>query len=388
MKQEIILLMKFIPAPAYSGGAKRNLSWLKFLSKYYKVNLIGFFDKKYNNSKISDLKKYNINIYGFTFKRNIIKNSLKSIIFHKSLINLQYYDKNIKTLLNSMLQNNNISFIMCEELAMMNYCMNLNVPIYFDDHNIEYILMNRTANYNSLPLKLFLKREAKLIKKEELKSFKKAKKIFVVSDTDKQQINNKYSNKTIVVNNCYEILKKPILQDLQKNIVFVGNVSWKPNLHGVKHFIRNIFPKVLQKENDITLHIIGSNIPKQIKQITNPNIILHENASEIEKNKIIDESRICIVPVYFGSGTRIKILEYWSHYKPVISTTIGAEGLKESSGTYICDDDDQFANQIINLMNDKNRINKMGEENHKIFIENYCEEIVYEDTLYNAINTK
>ena len=88
MKQEIILLMKFIPAPAYSGGAKRNLSWLKFLSKYYKVNLIGFFDKKYNNSKISDLKKYNINIYGFTFKRNIIKNSLKSIIFHKSLINL------------------------------------------------------------------------------------------------------------------------------------------------------------------------------------------------------------------------------------------------------------------------------------------------------------
>lgn len=388
MKQEIILLMKFIPAPAYSGGAKRNLSWLKFLSKYYKVNLIGFFDKKYNNSKISDLKKYNINIYGFTFKRNIIKNSLKSIIFHKSLINLQYYDKNIKTLLNNMLQSNNISFIMCEELAMMNYCMNLNVPIYFDDHNIEYILMNRTANYNSLPLKLFLKREAKLIKKEELKSFKKAKKIFVVSDTDKQQINNKYSNKTIVVNNCYEILKKPILQDLQKNIVFVGNVSWKPNLHGVKHFIRNIFPKVLQKENDITLHIIGSNIPKQIKQITNPNIILHENASEIEKNKIIDESRICIVPVYFGSGTRIKILEYWSHYKPVISTTIGAEGLKESSGTYICDDDDQFANQIINLMNDKNRINKMGEENHKIFIENYCEEIVYEDTLYNAINTK
>lgn len=388
MKPEIILLMKFIPAPAYSGGAKRNLSWLKFLSKYYKVNLIGFFDKKYNDSKISDLKKYNINIYGFTFKRNIIKNSLKSLMFHKSLINLQYYDKNIKTLLNNMLQNNNISFIMCEELAMMNYCMNFNVPIYFDDHNIEYILMNRTANYNSLPLKLFLKREAKLIKKEELKSFKKAKKIFVVSDTDKQQINNKYNNKAIVVNNCYEILKKPTLQDLQKNIVFVGNVSWKPNLHGIKHFIRNIFPKVLQKENDITLHIIGSNIPKQIKQITSSNIVIHENASEREKNKIIDESRICIVPVYFGSGTRIKILEYWAHYRPVISTTIGAEGLKESSGTYICDDDDQFANQIIDLMNDKNRINKMGEENHKIFIENYCEETVYGDTLYNAINTK
>lgn len=388
MKKEIILLMKFIPAPAYSGGAKRNLSWLKFLSKHYKVNLIGFFDKKYNDTKISELKKYTINIYGFTFKRNIIKNSLKSFVFNKSLINLQYYNKDIKKTLTNLLNNNNISFIMCEELAMMKYCMNVNVPVYFDDHNIEYILMNRTANYNSFPLNLFLKREAKLIQKEELKSFNRAEKIFVVSDTDKRQIDNTYNDKTIVVNNCYEILKKTSQQNLKKSIVFVGNVSWKPNLHGIKHFIQNIFPKALQKDNNITLHIIGSNIPNQIKNIISPNIKLHENASEKLKNQIIDESIICIVPVYFGSGTRIKILEYWSHYKPVISTTIGAEGLIKSTGTYICDDDDQFAGQIINLINDEDRIKKMGEENHKVFIENYCEEIVYGDTLYNTINTK
>ena len=54
----------------------------------------------------------------------------------------------------------------------------------------------------------------------------------------------------------------------------------------------------------------------------------------------------------------------------------------------ICTEKDTTISEIIDLMNDRNRINKMGEENHKIFIENYCEETVYGDTLYNAINTK
>ena len=52
-KKEIIILTKFIPAPAYSGGAKRNLSWIKFLSKYYKIHLIGFYDKQFGNKMIN-----------------------------------------------------------------------------------------------------------------------------------------------------------------------------------------------------------------------------------------------------------------------------------------------------------------------------------------------
>ena len=388
MKKEIILLMKFIPAPAYSGGAKRNLAWLKFLSKYYKVNLIGFFDKTYKDTMLFELKKYDVDIYGFTFRRNVIKNVFKSIILKKSLINLQYYDNKVQRTIFNIINQKKIEFIMCEELAMMNYCINLNLPIYFDDHNIEHILISRTACYNPFPLNLILRREAKLIKKEEEKSFQRAKKIFVVSDTDKDQINKNYINKIFVVNNTYEKIKKVTNSKFQKSIVFVGNISWKPNLYGITHFIQNIFPKVLKQENDIIFKIVGSSIPKQIKQLTNENIKIYENASEEVKNKIIDESKICIVPIYFGSGTRIKILEYWAHYKPVISTTIGAEGLAKAAGTYICDTDDDFANKIITLINNDNDIFKAGENNHKVFIKNYCEENVYGDTLYNTINTK
>lgn len=388
MKKEIIVVMKFIPAPAYSGGAKRNLAWLKFLSKYYKVNLIGYFDKTYKDDKIFELDKYDVSIYGFEFKRNLAKNTFKSLFLNKSLINIQYYNSEIKKTLNNILFEKDIAFVMCEELAMMNYCNDLNVPVYFDDHNIEYVLMNRAANYNKFPLNLILKREAGLIKKEEMKSFKKADKIFTVSDADKELIKGDYKDKVYVVNNTYEKLPQISNVQLKKSIVFVGNVSWKPNLHGLNHFIYNIFPKVLEKDSDIIFEIIGSSIPKEIKKINSPNINIHENASEKEKNRIIDESKICIVPVYFGGGTRIKILEYWSHYKPVISTTIGAEGLSCSKGTLICDEDSLFADKIIQLINNDDKLYKMGQDNHKVFIKNYCEENVYGDTLYRTINSK
>lgn len=388
MKKEIILIMKFIPAPAYSGGAKRNLAWLKFLSRYYKVNLIGFLDKTYGSGMIDELKKNNIKIYGFKFKRNLLKNTIKSIFLNKSLINLQYYNVNINKKINELIKEKNIEFIMCEELAMMNYCYDFKIPVYFDDHNIEHILMKRTAEYNKFLLKLFLRREAGLIKKEELCSFDKAKKIFVVSDYDKKQINGIYQEKIFTVNNSYDKQPKIKNKNLGKTIVFVGNVSWKPNLHGLNYFIKNIYPKVLEKDNDILLKIVGSSIPNKIKQLKNDNIIFYENLPEKEKKEIIGDSRVCIVPIYFGGGTRIKILEYWAHSKPVISTKIGAEGLIKSEGTYICDGDNEFASTIIELINNDRLIEKAGKANLKIFIENYCEEKIYGDTLYNTINSK
>ena len=60
-----------------------------------------------------------------------------------------------------------------------------------------------------------------------------------------------------------------------------------------------------------------------------------------------------LVPVYFGSGTRIKILEYWAHAKTVLSTTIGAEGLHNCIGTVIKDSDEDIINAIVDLLNNK-----------------------------------
>ncbi|MCL2860534.1 MAG: glycosyltransferase family 4 protein [Oscillospiraceae bacterium] len=388
-KEKIIVLNKFIPAPAYNGGAKRNLAWIKFLSKRYDIILIGFWDKKYKGEMISFLEKYNVKVYGCSFSRSMISlmiNFLGSIFSKMPVTCKQYYNSIIEDTISKAIEDYDIKFVFCSELAMMQYCNNMQIPIYFDDHNIEHILLERSSKFSKFPINLFLKRESKLMKAFEYHAFEISKEITCVSNTDRMLIPDEYKNKVVVVNNTYDnnntkqgnLFEKP-------TIVFVGSISWKPNKQGLKHFIKNIFPLILKKNNEVMLKIIGSNIDNYIKSYSNDNINFYENLDEEEKSNIISQSWICIVPVYFGSGTRIKIIEYWSHSKPVISTSIGAEGLILSDGTKIVDSDISFSEEICNLINDKEKIEEMGLENNKLFNLHYSEEAVYENSLYNTL---
>ena len=56
--EKAIVLTKFIPAPAFSGGAIRSRAWIRFLSKYYDIIVIGYWDKKFGNSRVEELRDY------------------------------------------------------------------------------------------------------------------------------------------------------------------------------------------------------------------------------------------------------------------------------------------------------------------------------------------
>lgn len=129
MKKKILFITKFIPAPAYGGGLKRNFAWIKFLSKYYKVDVIGYWNKDFGNSKIKELKKYTNNIYGYPFvrtKKTLIKNTLDSFISKEPIINLQYYNKEIANKINQLCTDNQYDFVFFAEIATVQYKKHIN----------------------------------------------------------------------------------------------------------------------------------------------------------------------------------------------------------------------------------------------------------------------
>lgn len=394
MKKKVLFVTKFIPAPAYGGGLKRNFAWIKFLSRYYDVDVIGFWNKEFGNNMINELSPYTKNIYGYTFKRSklsFLKTVFNSITKKEPIINQQYFLESLRLKIKELCLKYSYEFVFFSEIATTIYrdCIN-GIPFYFDDHNVEYELIQRTAEFSHFPLKLAYKRDAQLMKRQEILVLKHSKMSFFVSERDKNMFNKAIKNKSYVVNNTYEdcYSTSNIISECP-NIVFVGNLSWKPNKQGLLHFINNIYPNVFEKYPNISFHIIGSSINNKIKKYNNVmNIKIYENASEQLKKRIIDEAWICIVPVYFGSGTRIKILEYWSHAKVVVSSKIGAEGLVRSKGTFIEDNDKNMSNRINKLLSNKEIINKLGNYNYNCFKANYDEEKVYGNTLYNTIFTK
>jgi polysaccharide biosynthesis protein PslH len=396
MKKKILFITKFVPAPAYGGGLKRNFAWIKFLSKYYKVDVIGYWNKDFGNSKIKELKKYTNNIYGYPFvrtKKTLIKNTLDSFISKEPIINLQYYNKEIANKINQLCTDNQYDFVFFAEIATVQYKKLINnIPFYFDDHNVEYELIKRTSEYETFPMNIMLKRESRLMKNVEIQALSESKSNFFVSERDLKAFScsKKIKKKSFVVNNTYANMRNDLAKySNSPTLIFVGSLSWKPNKHGLIHFIKNIYTKLYLNNPSIKFNIVGSAINSDIKEYDGKmNIKIYENAEEKLKNKLIDESWICVVPVYFGSGTRIKILEYWSHSKTVVSTKLGAEGLPSVKGTFIVDDDAEIINSIQKLLSNPTRLKKLGEYNYRIFKEKYEEENVYGDTLYSTVFTK
>ena len=277
----------------------------------------------------------------------------------------------------------------------MQYVKSVNdIPIVFDDHNIEYELQERAVNNSVFYLRPIIIREARCVKKFETFAWEKAKVSYFVSDRDRNiaflnspnrklaVVENTFSSKDILNRNANEWFSKP-------TCVFVGNLSWKPNHYGLVHFFENIYSKVKEIMPDFELLLLGSSVPKDLREYadrTGTKII--ENIEEDAKIDILSRCWLTLVPVYFGSGTRIKILEYWAHAKTVLSTTIGAEGLHNCIGTVIKDSDEDIINAIVDLLNNKEKLEEYGKMNREVYKKYYEEETVYADSLHCSLSAQ
>jgi len=156
--------------------------------------------------------------------------------------------------------------------------------------------------------------------------------------------------------NNHEIRKKLNLEDVPV-ILFFGKLDYKPNYEAIEIIRNEILPRVLKKKPNTKFLIVGDNPPLEFKH---QNIIFTGLVKKIED--YINASDFVICPLVSGGGTRIKILETLACGKPVISTTIGAEGIENEENSellYLCDDWNDFAEKIIlSLLNKKSKIHK------------------------------
>lgn len=397
--KKVLIISKFIPAPTFSGGAVRNSAWIKFLSRHYELTLIGYWDKQYGEKKRNEIDCFCKHVYGFTFYRDLLsicKSLTLSILNNRPLVINQYYKNDMMNKIVELLKSETFDFIFCQELSSMQFIpKEISVPVLFDDHNIEFELQRRIGEESNIAIKRMLyKIESFRVKKFELNSWERATIVFFVSARDRDNASKHFHlSKSIIVNNTYpDTDESPLLPSQwfdTPTCAFIGNLSWKPNRMGLKHFMEVIYPEIKKTHPNLKIIIMGSNTPKSLKKyFNNDNVTLYENIDEKEKKYILSKIWLCLVPLYSGSGTRIKILEYWSHSKPVVSTPIGAEGLINSCGTVIAENDSEFIHEVERLLKNKELLNKMGQLNYLSFKKHYEEGVVYENSLYSTIASK
>ena len=152
----------------------------------------------------------------------------------------------------------------------------------------------------------------------------------------------------------------PVAGD-EEAIVFSGNMEYHPNLTAVRFFRREIWPRLRHRWPLLVWRLVGKN-PAAVRRYTEGDERIEVTGPVVDAVREIARSRIAVAPLLTGSGTRLKILEAWAAGLPVVSTTIGAEGLPIQDGetALLADGAEAFASAISRLLTCSELRRKMG----------------------------
>ena len=215
---------------------------------------------------------------------------------------------------------------------------------------------------------------SKYFEKIEEDIFSKVDIIHVVGSFEQNYLREKYQNKTIrniplffYTNQLLNIEKD---FSKRKDIIFVGSSSHSPNKDAVLWFYEKVFPKIIKTFPDIILNIIGF-YEKDIKRkLESKNLKIHEYLSDEKLHDFYQKCRIAIAPLRFGAGIKGKVVEAAYNQIPMITTSIGAEGLDNTSNAFIIEDDpDKMSDVICCLYTNYTKL-KIMSDSGKLFIEN------------------
>jgi glycosyltransferase involved in cell wall biosynthesis len=134
-------------------------------------------------------------------------------------------------------------------------------------------------------------------------------------------------------------------------------MDWMPNEDGINWFVDDVLPRIHQQLPDVTLTIVGRNPPPRIQQLSRQDARLQVTGSVPDVRPYMERAAVFVVPLRVGGGTRLKIFEALAMQLPLVSTTIGAEGLPLVPGEHalIADGADSFAEAVVQLLSDPGR---------------------------------
>jgi len=175
---------------------------------------------------------------------------------------------------------------------------------------------------------------------------------FVCSEVERNRVN--YSQLQVIPNVAKSLPNFPAVSESQKKrLLFIGNLSTPPNVDAVLYFVKDVWEKVLEHCPTCQLVIVGREPCDEILALAgSKQIEVHANIKNLDE--VYQDATVALVPLRFGAGTKLKLLEAFGYGVPVVSTSIGCEGLpvKDRMHLLIADSADAFAEACLHLLSE------------------------------------
>ena len=168
----------------------------------------------------------------------------------------------------------------------------------------------------------------------------------------------------------------------RSGILFVGGFAHGPNIDAVNWFANEVYPIIREKNKNIDFYIVGSNAPEEIKQLNGNGMIFKGVVSDEELMELYSKCRIVVVPLRYGAGVKGKVVEAIYNGAPIVTTSVGAEGIAGVEDVLKIEDEaEAFANTVVDLYSDEDALVELANKTQSFIKENFSI-----DAVWNIIN--
>lgn len=378
-KPEALFLSAEAPYPAIGGGPLRSASLLEYLAIRYAVHAIVFRQSGEPHPALAMppacVAKLDVIDLPYHSKRPLartFRNALRLLTNQPPLVDRF---SGFVPELNGALAGHRYEAAIIEHFWCAPYIEQvrpLALTAILDLHNIESMWHKRLAAAEAGVRALALRRFAAACTALERRWLPKFDFILAPSESDADHVRARVKNAQVsVYPNALPARPAPRRQD-RHEIVFSGNLEYAPNVSAIRFFHERIWPPLAARWPELRWRIVGKH-PEAIGHIIRNDSRIDVTGFVEDAVQALAESQVAVIPLLAGSGTRIKILEAWAAATPVISTSIGAEGLDGCDGIHllIADQPDQFANAVSRLLASPEDRLRIGSAGRRLFEERY-----------------
>lgn len=294
---------------------------------------------------------------------------------------------------NRLVKEDNFQFIHADQLTMVQFALrgasafpDKKPKVIFDAHNAVWTIVERMKDNARFFLKPVLAVEARRVKQYEGELLRTVDHVLAVTDIDRNLLEEAlHFSKPNRGGRVSSITVVPIAVDTEKlqpvrrragskNIVTLGTLHYPPNADGIRWFFNEVFPLVQKRVPDATLTIIGKNPPQDFLELAerNPGTIKVTGYVD-DLVPYLEESALMVVPVRAGGGMRVRILEAFAYAMPVVTTTVGLEGIHGTPdhNVIVADTPADFANRTAELLENASLQEKLAANGRELATKKY-----------------
>lgn len=393
---KILVVSSYLPYPLINGGHIRLYNLLKQLAKKHKVTLVCEKRDFQTEQDIAEVQKICEEVITVARKKqwswkNIIKAGFSTYPF----LLIGHTHAEMKEKIIEVMMRKTFDVIHVETFYVFQNVPKTYVPIVLAEHNIEYLVYQRYGHTAKIYLRPFLFLDILKIKYWEEIFWKKAQALIAVSKDEAQKMKRP---DVFVIPNGVDITKftmhsaKVKMTKKEKKILFIGDFKWIQNQESVKWILKDIWPKIYSgfalDGSVVKLWIVGKHMPESLKSLGSEGVIFDEHAPA-ETEKIFQQSILLLAPITVGGGTQYKILEAMASGVPVVTTTLGAEGIDCNPKTdlLVADDADRIAKKTLEILQDQDRYETMTKHARACIEKKYTWEFIGAklDTVYTYV---